>query len=302
MSGKSHTHDKDDDDDDDAPPIEKRKRIVAQEAAESKSSLSWLHSSVKTVGAVIKTSLKTITLHTMGPYISDALFETESERHAERLRVIKPVDDEFIIEGEHCACKICFDWFEPHNVVQCKRNAGHTLCIPCFAKHCDTCATLADLICPTLGCKSAYDDAVLQLAVSQERFAVLVQKQCDLDASVAVASGVERALYCKCGFVGVVEKATAGDSTVRCQCGEVYCLKCGNYTHPGTLCPPPANTLRTLDKQWIDAHAKLCPSCGFAIEKNGGCSHMTCGRCRHHFCWQCLRAMQWPYRLCNCRL
>ncbi|KAB5583557.1 hypothetical protein GE09DRAFT_1278751 [Coniochaeta sp. 2T2.1] len=31
---------------------------------------------------------------------------------------------------------------------------------------------------------------------------------------------------------------------------------------------------------------KPCPGCGWAIEKNDGCAHMTC--CRHEFCWDCL--------------
>jgi ariadne-1 len=36
---------------------------------------------------------------------------------------------------------------------------------------------------------------------------------------------------------------------------------------------------------------KSCPECKQAIEKNGGCDHMTC-RCGHEFWWTSLR----PYR------
>ena len=33
-----------------------------------------------------------------------------------------------------------------------------------------------------------------------------------------------------------------------------------------------------------------CPRCGILIQKNGGCHHMVCGKCRHEFCWWCLGA------------
>ncbi|CAI2377169.1 unnamed protein product [Moneuplotes crassus] len=33
---------------------------------------------------------------------------------------------------------------------------------------------------------------------------------------------------------------------------------------------------------------KACPSCGMAIEKLEGCSHMMCQQCRYEFCWDCL--------------
>lgn len=33
--------------------------------------------------------------------------------------------------------------------------------------------------------------------------------------------------------------------------------------------------------------SKRCPRCRFVIEKDGGCSHMTCSRCSHEFHWCC---------------
>eukprot|EP00924_Labyrinthula_sp_SR-Ha-C_P014133 maker-scaffold_77-snap-gene-0.5-mRNA-1 protein AED:0.00 eAED:0.00 QI:110/1/1/1/0/0/2/239/510 len=40
---------------------------------------------------------------------------------------------------------------------------------------------------------------------------------------------------------------------------------------------------------------KPCPSCEEMIEKNGGCSHMICYKCRKDFCWKC--ETTYP---CNC--
>lgn len=33
---------------------------------------------------------------------------------------------------------------------------------------------------------------------------------------------------------------------------------------------------------------KRCPQCHMYIEKNEGCMHMTCCKCRHEFCWECM--------------
>ncbi|EAR95071.2 zinc finger protein (macronuclear) [Tetrahymena thermophila SB210] len=32
---------------------------------------------------------------------------------------------------------------------------------------------------------------------------------------------------------------------------------------------------------------KNCPYCNTCIQKNGGCKHMTCGKCKKSFCWNC---------------
>lgn len=45
-------------------------------------------------------------------------------------------------------------------------------------------------------------------------------------------------------------------------------------------------------EEWIASHTKACPKCKARIEKNHGCNHMTCTRCRHEFCWYCLKTIK----------
>lgn len=39
---------------------------------------------------------------------------------------------------------------------------------------------------------------------------------------------------------------------------------------------------------WIQANTQPCPECDSLIEKNGGCNHLTCRKCKYEFCWICL--------------
>lgn len=43
-------------------------------------------------------------------------------------------------------------------------------------------------------------------------------------------------------------------------------------------------------EQWKNVHTRQCPTCSTAIEKNGGCNHVRCAKCRSEFCWACMRA------------
>jgi hypothetical protein len=48
-------------------------------------------------------------------------------------------------------------------------------------------------------------------------------------------------------------------------------------------CPDIANAL------WVAANTKKCPRCQTAIEKDEGCNHMNCRKCRKEFCWICMQ-------------
>jgi len=40
---------------------------------------------------------------------------------------------------------------------------------------------------------------------------------------------------------------------------------------------------------WMAANTKKCPRCTSPIEKDEGCNHMSCRKCRHEFCWICMQ-------------
>ncbi|KAJ7169643.1 hypothetical protein C8R46DRAFT_1089489 [Mycena filopes] len=42
-----------------------------------------------------------------------------------------------------------------------------------------------------------------------------------------------------------------------------------------------------LNKKWLTESTMACPVCLLNIEKSMGCNHMTCTRCKTHFCFRC---------------
>ncbi|WKY07133.1 hypothetical protein Q1695_006945 [Nippostrongylus brasiliensis] len=75
-------------------------------------------------------------------------------------------------------------------------------------------------------------------------------------------------------------------------CHTSFCVACGVDYHAPTSCETIKQwLLKCADDSetanYISAHTKDCPQCHSCIEKNGGCNHMQCAKCKHHFCWMC---------------
>lgn len=75
-------------------------------------------------------------------------------------------------------------------------------------------------------------------------------------------------------------------------CARQSCLRCGDDYHrrAGPTCSNKAHAA-----WYTNTHSKPCPNCHFAIEKAGGCNHVTCTNCRHEFDW----ATGWNWGLVN---
>ena len=81
--------------------------------------------------------------------------------------------------------------------------------------------------------------------------------------------------------------------SVSCQCGTVFCFACQEEEHEPAACPllekwAEKEKSDSENLTWIKANTKPCPGCKGAIEKNQGCMHMTCRKCKAEFCWLCL--------------
>ncbi|KAI5454771.1 hypothetical protein NCC49_003655 [Naganishia albida] len=81
---------------------------------------------------------------------------------------------------------------------------------------------------------------------------------------------------------------------VKCGCDRQFCFGCGfSGDHRPLIC----KYVKLWEKKcaddsetsnWLMANTKECAKCNSTIEKNGGCNHMTCKKCRYEFCWVCM--------------
>ncbi|PIK47465.1 putative E3 ubiquitin-protein ligase ARIH2 isoform X1 [Apostichopus japonicus] len=77
------------------------------------------------------------------------------------------------------------------------------------------------------------------------------------------------------------------------KCKTSFCFNCCGAYHAPTDCETVKKWLMKCaddseTANYISANTKDCPKCHACIEKNGGCNHMQCSRCKHDFCWVCM--------------
>jgi hypothetical protein len=103
---------------------------------------------------------------------------------------------------------------------------------------------------------------------------------------------------CGAGQLHVQPEGTL-DAMMECHsCKYVQCLKHKCAWHHGETCRQydyrssgqQARDEERATEAMLNDISKKCPgeNCGWRIQKSDGCDHMTCRRCKHQFCWQCM--------------
>lgn len=91
---------------------------------------------------------------------------------------------------------------------------------------------------------------------------------------------------------GVAEVLDQKSVHVRCPyCTKEYCFQCKVPWHRDITCKKYQECHKDDSDifQTIKAlNAKQCPKCKYWIEKNAGCDHMTCIKCKYEFWWTTL--------------
>lgn len=194
-------------------------------------------------------------------------------------------------------CDICCE--DEDGLESFALKCGHRYCVDCYRQYLKQKikdeGEAARIQCPSDGCGRILDSKSLDILVTTdlvERYNELLHrtyvehkdnfKWCPApDCPNAIECGVKKSSLSK-----IVP-------TVECRCGSRFCFGCPNPDHQ----PAPCELVRRWLKKcaddsetanWISANTKECPKCLSTIEKNGGCNHMTCKKCKYEFCWMCM--------------
>ncbi|XP_014521574.1 probable E3 ubiquitin-protein ligase ARI10 [Vigna radiata var. radiata] len=239
--------------------------------------------------------------------LQEALYSSAmSTARAEKEVVIVDVDD----DGDHHLrklkgkqkdigetshgkyCGICMD-AKPGEEMFRNQNCSHLYCVDCIGGH--VAAKIQENIsmvkCPEPKCKEVIEPENCRSIIPKE---VLDRWENALCENVVLESQKFYCPYKDCSAMMICDEGEVVTISECPHCNRLFCAQCKVSWHAGLDCSE-FNALKhdergredllVLDlaknKSW-----RRCPKCRFYVEKNEGCSHISC-RCGKEFCYAC---------------
>ena len=194
-------------------------------------------------------------------------------------------------------CEICYE--DETGLETYAMKCGHRYCVECYSHYLSQKVKeegeAARIQCPKERCHRIVDSKSLKLLVAddvKDRYEVLLTRTYVDDKENLKWCPAPECIY---ALDCAIKKRDLSRivPTVQCACKHSFCFGCTLADHQ----PPPCSLVKKWLKKceddsetsnWISANTKECPKCQSTIEKNGGCNHMTCRKCKHEFCWMCM--------------
>ncbi|KAI9017365.1 hypothetical protein BC832DRAFT_569937 [Gaertneriomyces semiglobifer] len=194
-------------------------------------------------------------------------------------------------------CPICY--MDDDDMETLALQCGHRFCRSCYENYLNEKVTEQGesrrIQCMEQGCGVIVDERTVETLVAPrilEKYNKLLLRTYVDDSphlKWCPAPDCEHAVECHVPSSALNEVVP----TVHCQCGHAFCFGCSLPDHQPSICFLVRLWLKKCaddseTSNWISANTKECTKCMSTIEKNGGCNHMTCKRCKYEFCWVCL--------------
>lgn len=177
-----------------------------------------------------------------------------------------------------------------------------------------------DILCPAFDCHHLVPVDVIEKVVSPHM--VKRYLQFDIEAFVDRNPSIKWCPYPNCGRAVRLPESDAvpqelmsmncasplaASHSVGCGNGHYFCWECLGKPHapcgcekwkewhekiaelkPEELENTYADTENAANCLWMVVNSKPCPNCKSPIQKNEGCNHMKCPKCKYDYCWVCL--------------
>ncbi|XP_062900179.1 ankyrin repeat and IBR domain-containing protein 1 isoform X3 [Mobula hypostoma] len=226
---------------------------------------------------------------------------------------LSPTDEDAPVCGI-CMCSISV--FEDPVDVPC----GHEFCRGCWEGFLNIKIQEGEahnIICPAFDCFQLVPVDIIENLVSREMDKRYLQF--DIKAFVennpvikwCPTPGCERAVRLTCQRSGStmdqLNFPLLSAPAVDCGKGHLFCWECLGEAHEPCDCQTWKNWLQKITEMkpeelagvneafedaanclWLLSNSKPCANCKSPIQKNEGCNHMQCAKCKYDFCWICL--------------
>jgi len=201
-------------------------------------------------------------------------------------------------------CSICAEEMslEKSTALSCR----HRFCNECWEQYLKTKINegqVTKIRCLQLECPLLVDEFTVKLLTTRESY----EKYVRFLTKSFVEDSDGHVKWCprpNCG--NAINADMIRGTVVRCSCGYRFCFSCHREAHAPSSCEQVKNwEIKCKDDSetlnWKYANTKDCPKCSTAVEKNGGCNHMTCRQCKYEWCWICMRPWRGhnDYYKCN---
>ena len=208
------------------------------------------------------------------------------------------------IEPIYRTCLVCYDDkdlsdFDGLIPIDC-RHQTRSVCNLCILQHVQKAIEITftdDIYCPELECGMKFDYHTLRNILLFDGDDKLIERY-DRYVFQRELEQMDEFIWCSnplCN-VGQLNEGGPMNNIVTCfSCHQKTCFTHKVKWHERINCEEYDQRIDPNDessRRWIVENSKKCPQCPYQIEKNDGCDHMTCIKCRYEFCWSCLADFQ----------
>ncbi|XP_077363434.1 ankyrin repeat and IBR domain-containing protein 1-like isoform X2 [Festucalex cinctus] len=212
-----------------------------------------------------------------------------------------------------CLCSISI--FEDPVDMSC----GHEFCRACWEGFLNVKIQEGEahnIFCPAYECYQLVPVHVIESVVSREMDQRYLQF--DIKAFVENNPAIRWCPAARCERAVRLTRPGPGESdphsfpllpspAVDCGKGHLFCWECLGEAHEPCDCHMWRNWLQKVTEMkpeelagvseayedaanclWLLTNSKPCANCKSPIQKNEGCNHMQCAKCKYDFCWICL--------------